>query len=147
MSIPLSDLMTTDEAKAYRKAYRSRDYGTVDERVERGVAFLDRTQPDWKDRVVVNTLTLSSPCDCVLGQVFATKAKTADHYNIEDGFSYAYEQLFKVTGTHIARHNPEDDADTVAIFFGFDRAHADDWYIDLEAAWKDYLATASAFTA
>jgi hypothetical protein len=41
----------------------------VAERVAAGAAWLDQHEPGWVDRIDVDRLSLSSPCDCVLGQL------------------------------------------------------------------------------
>lgn len=44
---------------------------SISERVARGAAWLDQVRPGWRDAIVLDTLDLISPCDCVLGQVYA----------------------------------------------------------------------------
>jgi hypothetical protein len=44
---------------------------TIDERVARGVALLDRRVPDWRARIKVGTLDIVNSGRCVIGQVFA----------------------------------------------------------------------------
>ena len=43
---------------------------TISERVARGVAWLDGVLPDWWRMVDLGQLVLSSPCRCVLGQLY-----------------------------------------------------------------------------
>jgi hypothetical protein len=45
-------------------------YGSAEERVARGVAFLDEHAPGWRDKVEINDLRMQDSCRCVLGQVF-----------------------------------------------------------------------------
>lgn len=40
-------------------------------RVARGAAHLDQVRPGWFNRIDVGTLTLSSPCRCVLAQAYS----------------------------------------------------------------------------
>jgi hypothetical protein len=42
---------------------------TIDERIDRGVAYLDQHKPDWLDTIRLDFLELDSECNCVLGQV------------------------------------------------------------------------------
>lgn len=58
----------------------------VRDRVLAGVAFLDETVPDWRERINLDTLDVSSGQNCVLGQVFAHKATESG-----SGFLYAIE--------------------------------------------------------
>lgn len=43
---------------------------TIKERVAAGAALLDERMPGWEQDVNPHTLDLSSPCHCVLGQIF-----------------------------------------------------------------------------
>jgi len=40
--------------------------------VERGCAILDAATPGWQDRIDLETLDLSDPCQCILGQLYRT---------------------------------------------------------------------------
>lgn len=42
---------------------------SISERVARGVEWLDVNRPGWVDAIDLERLLLSSPCDCVLGQI------------------------------------------------------------------------------
>jgi hypothetical protein len=57
---------------------------TVASSVARGVAWLDRVAPNWRDRVDAVTLDMASPTHCVAGQVFAAEAVAGrtDGYSI-----------------------------------------------------------------
>jgi hypothetical protein len=48
---------------------------TVESAVARGVAWLDQIAPNWRDRVNVNELDLTSATHCVAGQVFAEQGE------------------------------------------------------------------------
>lgn len=52
------------------------------ERVARGVAWLDEIRPDWRDRVTLPELRLTSACNCVLGQVFDEPGYPEPGFNI-----------------------------------------------------------------
>lgn len=43
---------------------------TVQERVQKGVEFLNEAAPEWWKVIDLGRLNLHSPCDCVLGQLF-----------------------------------------------------------------------------
>ena len=47
----------------------------LEERVEKGAAWLDRNVPDWVDRVEVQSLKMSDTCRCVLGQLFTVEVE------------------------------------------------------------------------
>jgi hypothetical protein len=99
----VQDLMTVDESTAFYSGV----WGDVSERVTRGVAFLDREVPDWRSRIVINDLDLSSTCSCVVGQVFGEDAAQEEGY--EDGFDLYYH-------TYVKRDDPVD----APAFYGFD---------------------------
>ena len=42
----------------------------IQARVARGVAFLDRAQPGWADRIDIGTLNMAVCRSCILGQLF-----------------------------------------------------------------------------
>lgn len=65
-----------------RQAQQNAWYGTPQERVALGVAWLDEKCPDWRTRIDPMTLNLESPLRCVLGQVFAEERGdyTAGYY-------------------------------------------------------------------
>lgn len=43
---------------------------TISERVARGTAWLDENRPGWIDEIDLDRLLMSSPCNCVLGQLY-----------------------------------------------------------------------------
>lgn len=56
---------------------------TLQERVDRGAAWLDLVYPEWWTHVDLGRLQLADSCRCVLGQVFrATNA----HWSDDSGF-------------------------------------------------------------
>jgi hypothetical protein len=61
-------------------------YGDAFERVQRGAKWLDEVAPGWEQRVNVQTLVLSSPYDCICGQIFAEEAEEAGLHG--DGYTY-----------------------------------------------------------
>ena len=74
---------------------------TIAERVARGAAFLDEREPGWDARIDLDTLSLDSPCCCVLGQLHggygaglrATGLGDDDGRDIELGFFWTDEHL------------------------------------------------------
>lgn len=78
------------------------DYETnaeiIENRVARGVDWLDENVPDWAERVEVKTLEMASPCRCVLGQVFSAANTYDKTHHIGDptgydlGLDLAYDQ-------------------------------------------------------
>lgn len=50
---------------------------TVEERVQAGVAWLDKNAPEnWRSRVSEYRLSMSQPCDCICGQVFESLVRS-----------------------------------------------------------------------
>ena len=45
------------------------------ERVQRGIAFLDRNAPGWRDKIDLATLDLVNCKRCVIGQIFGEYVK------------------------------------------------------------------------
>lgn len=44
---------------------------TVEERVSRGAALLDRKVPGWENRIDLDRLDISSTANCILGQLYS----------------------------------------------------------------------------
>lgn len=119
-------------------------YGSIPERVERGVAWLDANAPeDWRSRVEPATLRMDNACLCVFGQTYQDEA-THDH---SDGFSYALDY-----------HSPLPDQDPDETVYDYRgrresaRVHRREWtilhgfdavtpfeYEDLTAEWRRRL--------
>lgn len=94
---------------------------SVLERVQRGMAFLERTHgPGWEDKIDLGTLDLCDGATCVLGQVYAEEANRG---RAVDGFRWAC--------SHFRELDYGMDED-----LGFNEA--DDWG-GLQAAWVDVL--------
>ncbi len=67
---------------------------TIAERVAAGVAWLDENRPDWWLDVDLDKLVLSSPCRCVLGQLYGeyedapiVDVNTDDEVAVAHGFN------------------------------------------------------------
>lgn len=60
------------------------EYGTAEERVARGVVFLDEQFPGWRGYVHAGTLDLTSCEECVLGQLAAKHPKVAGNISSPD---------------------------------------------------------------
>lgn len=43
---------------------------TIQERVQKGIEFLNEARPGWIDEIDLDRLYLGSPCNCILGQLF-----------------------------------------------------------------------------
>lgn len=110
------------------------DYGPVEERVARGLEWLDSNVEGWVDKVEINSLRMASSCNCVLGQVFKEHERV-DKYNPsrldETGYGWAMRE-----------HNIED------IMLGFDFAAVDaeeigndgDPYTYIQEEWERVIA-------
>lgn len=73
---------------------------SINERVERGVIWLDKVCPDWRDKVDLDKLDINHADHCILGQLFG------DFYEVEffqDRYGHidwdkAYQYGFNVMG-------------------------------------------------
>lgn len=65
----------------------------VAERVQAGIAWLDENEPGWRDRIDPSRLQLSSPHNCVVGQVFRDDISQTWHLNGYGRFRHLYEGL------------------------------------------------------
>lgn len=75
------------------------------ERIQRGMAYLDRVNPGWIYKVDVMRLKLSNCTKCVLGQLYG-------NYR-----TYVKQLGYKTDGTWAKRHGfyPRDDTEWVAL--------------------------------
>lgn len=68
---------------------------TISERVQRGAAWLDTERPGWAGEIDLGQLILSSPCRCVLGQLYGDYVDAplvdehGDQAGVEHGFNAA----------------------------------------------------------
>lgn len=70
-------------------------------RVQKGIDFLDEYGPeDWRNGIDLGTLNLSSPTDCVLGQLYGVYSLVeSDDGTLFDMDPFPYEDLgFEVEG-------------------------------------------------
>lgn len=82
-----------------------------EEQINRGIAVLDEKQPGWENRIDLKTLTLSSICHCVVGQLVGN-VKTAVW---EDASVKRYSSfLMELTGASERMHIVE------SVNYGFD---------------------------
>lgn len=97
---------------------------SIEIRVARGVALLDRTLADWDERIDLDRLDLESTCGCILGQEFADYA---DDFDNEDWTPY-----------DAAISELPIDGYGDAWRYGFDRHRNEggNEYADLTAEWK-----------
>lgn len=49
----------------------------AERRVANGIAYLNRTEPGWVRRIDLEIFDLTSPCNCVLGQLFGRMSNHA----------------------------------------------------------------------
>ena len=120
---------------------------TVSDRVDRGIALLDATIPAWEERVTLPELSLSSMCNCVLGQVFAVEAKQT----WTDGFDYGVEYLAEVIADDEDARFYSDDHEMIdGAYYGFDALPTYDRKInrqdfaELQAEWEKRIAARQA---
>lgn len=110
---------------------------TAVERVTAGAALLDEHWPDWWMEVDLSTLDLSSPCNCVLGQLGCDYTAVENHFPltvpeepVRDGFNLFETAVFPYLGM-----GWQDTID-----YGFE---AQSWngvsYDALQAAWVDVI--------
>lgn len=98
-------------------------------KVKRGIAWLDEIKPDWRSQIDLETLRLSRPDHCVLGQVFRDEAHeyNAENDDYMSGFDYA--------ATNYGGHGLERQ-DSWAREHGFDSPD----YETLDSVWRGFLA-------
>src|SRR3954462_3458744 len=63
---------------------------SVQERVARGVRWLDGVSPGWRDAIALSSLDIMSNTQCVLGQVFSDAAASDESTS---GAEYAVRHL------------------------------------------------------
>lgn len=61
---------------------------TISERVQRGAEWLDTHRDTWFSDINLDELILSSPCDCVLGQLYGGFDDRPD--DLEDAEDYGF---------------------------------------------------------
>jgi hypothetical protein len=107
---------------------------TVAERVAAGAAWLDEHEPGWVADIDLDRLLLSSPCRCVLGQLYGSYyTAPVKYYDTSDfGFAALAEDA----------DQPDDDAAWDAY-----EAALDSEYAQLDAAWRELIATRRAVAA
>jgi hypothetical protein len=93
----------------------------VEDRVAAGIVWLDSQEPDWRERVNIETFNIRQTCDCVLGQVFEDNARS----DWASGFDYVVS-----TGLLSVRERVD---------FGFDSLLDTEWE-PLQAEWTRVLA-------
>ena len=99
----------------------------LDERIDKGVAWLNANVPDWLDRIDLDRLDLASGCRCVLGQLFA---HVVDELGTEDGFTAVWQ-----SDSTLVPHLTSKETET----HGFDLATNDEGYMALTEAWHDRI--------
>lgn len=81
------------------------------ERVLAGAAYLDEKVPDWRERVEVNTLELSHPCRCVLGQIFTPVIQALPVREAANYLTYEFSEDGDYDGYRYATEEEEWDED------------------------------------
>jgi len=61
---------------------------TIAQRVENGVQWLDENMPGWLTAIDLNRLRLSSPCRCILGQLYGEYMDRPDE--LDNGAAYGF---------------------------------------------------------
>lgn len=114
---------------------RARRY--LRERVQRGVALLDRKVPGWDETIRVEKLDLGSTTYCVVGQaaeaIVQTVVGSAGKVDQADPF---------ISGIEALGHSPKSNSQWI-ISHGFDRSNAERHsygFYDLTEEWCDVLA-------
>jgi hypothetical protein len=100
---------------------------TISERVQAGATWLDQHRPGWVADIDLDRLLLSSPCRCVLGQLYGSYYTAPVDYwqTSEYGFAALAEDA----------DLPDDDAGLDAY-----EAGRDSEYAELDAAWRELIA-------
>ncbi len=97
---------------------------TVRQRVARGVAYLDKTQPGWFKKINLKNFEISNTCQCIIGQVFK-RHKPTDTNGWDSPFSTGVKRLA------LTEHQ--------LTIYGFDRDCDCDGYDDYEVLQKYWL--------
>lgn len=92
-------------------------------RVTRGAALLDAIRPNWFNRINTGTLTLDSPCGCVIAQTMSVQYKVGCHR----------------LGIQWSSGDCSDDLETQAQRLGFFQSHSAS-FRDLQDAWVEAIA-------
>lgn len=100
------------------------NYGTMAERVNRGIEWLDEVAPEWRDRIDLHTLDLADYHWCVIAQV--TDSDFTDGWESLDGGLSGSRQRQIMLGFDIS----------VGEYFSSPREH----YIRLTEAWLEALS-------
>jgi hypothetical protein len=101
---------------------------TISERVQAGATWLDEHRPGWVADIDLDRLLLSSPCRCVLGQLYGSYYDAPVKYYDTSDYGFATLAEDQVL--------PDDDASQDAY-----EAAIDGEYAELDAAWRELVAT------
>jgi hypothetical protein len=66
---------------------KGKRYGTIESRVAKGAAWLDKVRPSWFTDIDIDELRLSSGCHCVLGQIVHKEFAIAGKATQANGYS------------------------------------------------------------
>ena len=103
-------------------------FGTIKQRVTRGIELLDRVRPSWDKSLDLEELNLGSSEFCVLGQVYGKDAIKEGEWAISDGFDLGRTRLFRRVRTE------SNDIEDFSMEFGFDQPHSN--YDKIGREWK-----------
>lgn len=92
--------------------------------VKRGAAWLDETDPEWVQKIKLETLRMSDGGQCILGQTYGHYISALDTIADDDRMEWAAEHGFNLT---------EDQLDLGSITGN--RAN----YLKLGLAWAEYI--------
>lgn len=96
------------------------------ERVLRGIALLDERGPkDWRDSIDLERLDMSSPWDCVLGQLYQ-----------DDSGSGAYLRALAALGIPESTYHKGPGPEK----YGFEFVDSGDEYVELTEEWLVQLS-------
>lgn len=112
-----------------------------EEKIAAGASWLDEFKPGWERLIEPATLSLESPCRCVLGQVFhdeavqATQEENDDMVDAVNGFDWTLETL-NVEFTPWAR---DHGFSVAAKDFQYDEETYHAAFDRLETEWIDFV--------
>jgi hypothetical protein len=95
---------------------------TITERVAKGAAFLDESEPSWWQVIDLDALDMEQGCNCVLGQLHPSNTDEELHY---------LGALFQFG----LPHGPDSDADISLGFFTEDPLE----WAPLTEAWRNLI--------
>ena len=107
-------------------------------RAERGAALLDSKYPGWESHIKIEMLDLSSPCNCILGQL-VVDGTIRELVPTNLGLN-PYQKGLNALGWRDDGTTPEHLGVELDELNGFEEGQGGLSYYELDEAWLDVLA-------